>query len=77
MSKLCCCTEPELPDISINVNCVCCESRMEEQATRDVTDGSENERDEAEDETTCCCFRRKRHAKSKKVEMKPTDGREA
>ena len=50
---------------------------MEEQATRDVTDGSENERDEAEDETTCCCFRRKRHAKSKKVEMKPTDGREA
>ena len=69
-SKLCCCSEPDLPDISVNVTCACCESHVEE---RDVTDSLEiteapmaKEEDVQEDAIYCCCFRRKRHANVKK-----------
>ena len=70
MDKLCCCLEPDLPDISVNVTCACCESRVEEHSVKDVTDSVDGEEklekvDEKEDKVCCCCFRRKRHAKSK------------
>ena len=77
MDKLCCCLEPDIPDISVNVNCACCESRLEERTIKDSTDlnmsanetnsmREEKEEDKDETSTCCCCFRRKRHAKSKK-----------
>lgn len=80
MNKLCCCTDNELPDVSVNVTCACCESRVQERKTKDspdldMTENDVNEQDkklEVENEENeyktccCCCFRRKRHAKKKK-----------
>ena len=45
MNKLCCCVEPELPDISVSVNCACCESRVQERKAKDVTDLTTSEMD--------------------------------
>lgn len=73
MDKLCCCLEQDLPDISVNVTCACCDSRVEEKNVNEGTDLDLNEKEEAKKEnmeeentTCCCCFRRKRHAKLKK-----------
>ena len=82
MDKLCCCcADHSLPDISINFNCACCKSRLEERVMKDTVDldtaeakaASEKESDTEED-TCCCCFRPKHHAKSKNEERQ-NDGR--
>lgn len=84
MDKLCCCNDQSLPDISINFNCACCESRLEERVMKDtvdldtvkaevVSEKKEIESDTEED-TCCCCFRPKRHAKSKNRDRQ-SDGR--
>ena len=82
MNKLCCCADPELPDITVSFNCACCESRVERRTdTTDlempVPETCKEEKEMAkEDEVTtcCCCFRRKRHAKSKEVGKERQDG---
>ena len=82
MNKFCCCcSEPDLPDISVNVTCACCESRVEEHSAKDEVDldittaKTEDELPEEEEEdTVCCCFRRKRHANSKKRKKQLRDG---
>ena len=90
MNKLCCCLEPDLPSITFNINCACCESRVEEredspdfdmaiQETNEQRKEASEAEEDKEDETTtcCCCFRRKRHAKPKKKNVKKTcHGRE-
>lgn len=81
MDKICCCLEHDLPDISFNVTCACCDSHVQEQNVQDVTDFDlsdeeeqkkevEKEKVDEEDTTCCCCFRRKRHAKPKKGKKK-------
>ena len=83
MDKLCCCLESDLPDISVNVNCACCESRVEERVAKDTTDSDmppkETDRmrkeDDKDETSTCCCFRRKRHAKSKNEKERVCNGR--
>ena len=81
MNKFCCCcSEPDLPDISVNVTCACCESRVEEHSAKDEVDldittaKTEDELPEEEEDTVCCCFRRKRHANSKKRKKQLRDG---
>lgn len=89
MHKLCCCAEPELPDISVSFNCACCDSRVErhtdtpdldmavKETSEHLQEQHQNHKDENEDEeeiTYCCCFQRKRHAKSKKAKKKEHDG---
>lgn len=70
MNKLCCCSDSELPEISVNVTCACCESRVEEKEGKDSPDFNITEaplaEEEEKDDKVCCCFRRKRHAKAKK-----------
>ena len=78
MNKLCCCADPDVPDISLTVTCACCESRVQQRKTNDSPDldiAEMNEKKEVQDEekkeeeeeekytVCCCCFRRKRHAK--------------
>ena len=90
MNKLCCCVEPELPDISVSFNCACCDSRVErrtdapdfdmavketsEYLQEDKDQKKKEEEEEEEEITYCCCFQRKRHAKSKKAKKKRHDG---
>ena len=89
MNKLCCCVEPELPDISVSFNCACCDSRVErrtdapdfDMAVKETSeylqedkDQKKKEEEEEEEITYCCCFQRKRHAKSKKAKKKRHDG---
>ena len=79
MNKFCCCADPELPNLSFNVTCVCCQSKVDERHVKDSTDldveGIEhrakdfanfNVDKEDREEHFCCCFRmrRKRHAKA-------------
>lgn len=78
MNKLCCCIEQDVPDISLNFTCACCESRVQQQRKADDSTDLETvdkedqvkkkKEDEDEEKYTvcCCCFRRKRHAKEKK-----------
>ena len=69
MHKVCgCCAEPELPNISFNVTCVCCKSKVDEFNVKDVR--KVDEVDGKEEQVSCCCFRirRKRHAKAQKDE---------
>ena len=83
MNKLCpcCCDDNDLPDITVNVTCACCESRVEEHSATDMPDSDtqkeeetlEQKVEEQEDAGSyCCCFgrRRKRHAKSNKKRRK-------
>ena len=71
MNKLCCCAEPELPDISVSFNCACCDSRVErrtdihdfDMAVKETSDhlqeqqqdDEEEKKDEEDDEITYCC----------------------
>ena len=67
-----------MPDITLNIRCVCCESHLEETGTvKDATDCTieeiepqkefnNDEEVEEEGNISCCCFRVKRHAKKKK-----------
>jgi len=71
MNKLCCCIEQDVPDISLNFTCACCESRVQQRKTNDSTDLETSdkkvkieveEKKEHEDEdgdeekrTVCCC----------------------
>lgn len=76
MNKLCCC-EPELPEISVNVTCACCDSHVEEHARKDETDSSISEEPQVEEnvDTVCCgCFKRTRQAKLKKKNKKCENG---
>lgn len=72
MNKLCCCSDSELPDISVNVTCACCESHVEEKEGKDSPDLNvvEATLEEVEEDKVCCCFHRKRHAKAKKKKPK-------
>ena len=87
MNKLCCCAEPELPDITVSFNCACCDSRVERRTNKDTTDlempvqetaDKEEKKIDEEDKVTtcCCCFRRTRHAKSRECGKKTHDGGE-
>ena len=88
MDKLCCCCEPDVPNITVQFNCACCKSHVEEREVKDEVDlnkadmkslKEEEEEEEEESITTCCCFRRKRHAKPKKRKRQSSerDGAEA
>ena len=86
MNKLCCCTEPELPDISVNVTCACFESHVEQVSAKDSPDlditkeeeeTAQKAEEEEEDSICCCCFRRKRHANARKKKCQPSDGSKA
>jgi hypothetical protein len=78
MNKLCCCAEPELPDVTLNITCACCKSRVQRRKGQDEIDldtvkeiakeeiAKEEIAKEEEDESICCCFRRKHHAKRNK-----------
>lgn len=79
MNKLCCCGDNELPDVSVNVNCACCKSRIEEHEAKDSTDFNiTQEKAEAEDPTcSCCCFVWKHHAKSNRKKKSSRNGTEA
>ena len=73
MDKLCCCCEPDIPNISVQlINTPCCESHIEEREAQVEPDlnmsieEEEGREQKEEDETCCCCFRIKRHAKSKR-----------
>ena len=77
MNKLCCCIEPDIPNISFSfrVACACCKGSVEEYDEPDtnVTELEKIKREGVEEEkedTCCCCFRRKRHAKSKNKNKK-------
>ena len=66
MSKFCCCADPELPNLSFSVTCVCCQSKVDEHIKKDSPDLTMDEVDGKEDDKqVICCFltRRKRHAK--------------
>ena len=70
MNKVCCCcTEPEVPNLSVSVTCVCCQSKVDEHQTvdhhvKDASDLAVDEIDGKEEQVSCCFqMRRKRHAK--------------
>ena len=79
MSKFCCCPDPELPDITVNVTCACCESQIDDHQVNDSSslDISEEQPEKEEDTICCCCFKRKRHAKLKKKKGESQDGSRA
>ena len=72
MNKLCCCADPEVPSIALNVTCACFESHVEvKRDSPDLTTAEEEvekiqEVEEKEDTVCCCCFRRKRQANGEK-----------
>ena len=71
MNKFCCCADPELPNLSFNVTCACCQSKVDEHTAKDTPDFNVDEIDGREDQISCC-FRlcRKRHAKSRRDKKK-------
>ena len=79
MNKLCCCADPELPVISVNVACACCKSNVEEHDVMDSPPLPPPNDDDGLDkkgcrDLFCCCIHRKRHAKSKKRKNHSQDG---
>ena len=86
MNKLCCCADPDVPDISLTVTCACCESRVQQRKTNDSPDldivemkekkevQDEEKKEEEKYTVCCCCFRRKRHAKEKKKKKRTCNG---
>ena len=84
MNKICSCADPDIPDISLNVTCACCESRVQQRKTNELPDLDKEEtkdlqkveKEEEEEKYTvcCCCFRRKRHAKDKKKKNRTRNG---
>ncbi len=90
MDKLCCCCDPDLPNITVRLKCTCacCKGHVEENEVdgQDTPDCAmtveeskkvEEEEEEGKDTTCCCCFRRKRHAKSKRKKCHSRDGAKA
>lgn len=69
MNKLCCCTDPEVPNIAVSVTCACFESHVEvSNDVPDLTTAEEKteEKEKDEEDSVCCCWFRKRHANKKK-----------
>ena len=79
MNKLCCCTDPELPNLTFKVTCVCCQSKVDDRRGKDSPDFNADEIDGNEEQASCCFpLRRKCHAKveGKKKTVSSSDGQD-